>query len=131
MVPRTTVTDDAAGIGRRIGRNPVMYVYWARALRDFGDGFVAALLPVYLIALGFSPLQVGVIATAALFGSALLTLGVGLLGARYDHRQLLLAAANLMIVTGVAFAMVHDFALLAVSPLQAASACSRRWSTRC
>ena len=62
-------------------------------MRDFGDGFVAVLLPVYLLALGFSPLQVGVIATAALLGSSLLTLGFGLLGSRHDHRQLLLAAA--------------------------------------
>jgi MFS family permease len=114
MPSRTMVTDNTASIGRRIDRNPVVYVYWARALRDFGDGFIAVLLPVYLIALGFSPFQVGVIATVALFGSALLTLGVGLVGARYDHRQLLLAAANLMIATGVAFALVHDFALLAV-----------------
>jgi MFS family permease len=94
--------------------NPVLHVYAARALRDFGDGFVAVLLPVYLTALGFSALQVGVVATSALFGSALLTLGVGLVGARYDHRRLLLGAANLMVATGVAFAFVHDYALLAL-----------------
>jgi MFS family permease len=90
------------------------YLLSARALRDFGDGFVAVLLPVYLLALGFSPLEVGVIATVALFGSALLTIAVGFLGARYDHRQLLLAAASLMIATGVAFALVHDYGLLLV-----------------
>ena len=71
-------------------------------------------MPVYLTALGFSPFQVGVIATLALFGSALLTLLVGLVGSRYEHRRLLLAAANLMVATGVAFALVSDFALLAV-----------------
>ncbi|OUC50210.1 hypothetical protein B7939_13155, partial [Eggerthia catenaformis] len=56
------------------GTHPATYLLAARALRDFADGFVAILLPVYLIALGFSPLQVGVIATASLFGSALLTI---------------------------------------------------------
>lgn len=91
-----------------------MYLFSARALRDFGDGFVAVLLPVYLIALGFTPLQVGIIATAALLGSALLTLAVGFLGAKYDHRQLLLAGAGVMVATGVAFAVVHDYALLLV-----------------
>jgi MFS family permease len=89
----------------------------ARALRDFGDGFVAVLLPVYLIALGFSPLQVGVIATAALLGSALLTIAIGLAGVRSDHRSLLLAAAGLMIATGVLFALVHDFAALLIVAL--------------
>ena len=93
---------------------PTTYLLIARALRDIGDGFVAVLLPVYLLALGFSALQVGVIATAALLGSSLLTIAVGFLGARYDHRQLLLAAAALMIATGVAFALVHDYALLLV-----------------
>jgi MFS family permease len=100
--------------GWKATRNASTYVYWARALRDFGDGFVAVLLPVYLTALGFSPLQVGVIATTALLGSALVTLGVGLVGARHDHRHLLLAAAGVMVATGVAFALVHDYAVLAV-----------------
>jgi MFS family permease len=94
--------------------HPTTYLFAARALRDFGDGFVAVLLPAYLLALGFDSLQVGVIATASLLGSALLTIGVGFLGPRYDHRQLLLAAASLMVATGAAFAVVHDYALLLV-----------------
>ncbi|XHE16786.1 MFS transporter (plasmid) [Agrobacterium deltaense] len=93
---------------------PATYLFAARALRDFGDGFVAILLPVYLLALGFSPLQVGIIATASLFGSALLTIAVGLLGARCDLRPLLLAATGLMMATGVAMAMVNEYALLLV-----------------
>ena len=86
----------------------------ARALRDFGDGFVAVLLPVYLLGLGLGPLQVGMVATAALLGSALLTVATGFLGARYDYRGLLLAAAGLMVATGVAFAAISDYALLLV-----------------
>ncbi|WBU65667.1 MFS transporter [Paracoccus aerodenitrificans] len=93
---------------------PATCLFAARALRDFGDGFVAILLPVYLLALGFSPLEVGILATASLLGSALLTIAVGFLGPRFDHRQLLLAAASLMIATGVAFAVVHDYGLLLV-----------------
>lgn len=92
-------------------------LFWARALRDFGDGFVAVLLPVYLLGLGLGPLQVGVVATAALLGSALLTLATGFLGARYDHRRLLLAAAGLMVATGVAFAAIDDYAILLVVAL--------------
>jgi MFS family permease len=87
---------------------------WARAVRDFGDGFIAVLLPVYLLELGLGPLQVGMVATAALLGSALLTIAIGILGARIDHRRLLLAAAGLMMATGVAFAVVDDYAILLV-----------------
>jgi MFS family permease len=86
----------------------------ARAVRDFGDGFIAVLLPVYLLELGLGPLQVGMVATAALLGSALLTMAIGFLGARFDHRRLLLAAAGLMMATGVAFAVIDDYAILLV-----------------
>ncbi|MBB4189349.1 MFS transporter [Sinorhizobium terangae] len=96
------------------GIHPATYLFAARALRDFGDGFVAILLPVYLLALGFSSLQVGVIATASLFGSALLTIAIGFLGARHDLRGLLLAAASLMVASGVAMSMINDYALLLV-----------------
>lgn len=93
---------------------PMTWVFAARSLRDFGDGFVAILLPVYLLALGFSPLQVGVVATASLFGSALLTIIIGFLGAHHDLRRLLLAAAGLMVATGIAVPMITDYGLLLV-----------------
>ena len=55
-------------------------IYARAPLRDFGDGFVAVLLPVYLTALGLGAFEVGVVATLALLGSALMTLGIGLAG---------------------------------------------------
>jgi MFS family permease len=88
------------------------FVFAARAIRDFGDGFVAIVLPVYLISLGMSAFDVGLVATLALFGSALLTLWIGFLGARHDQRALLLAASVLMAATGVAYASASDFAVL-------------------
>ena len=56
------------------GRSAIALLLVGRGLRDFGDGFVAVLLPLYLIMLGLSPFQVGVVASAALLGSSLLTL---------------------------------------------------------
>lgn len=84
----------------------------AKALRDFGDGFAAVLLPAYLLAVGLSPWQVGVISSVALFGSSLLALAVGILGARHAQRQLLLAAACLMAVTGIVFSIAETYAIL-------------------
>jgi hypothetical protein len=46
----------------------------ARGLRAFVDGFVAVLLPAYLLALGLGAWEVGVLSTATLLGSALATL---------------------------------------------------------
>jgi MFS family permease len=88
------------------------YVYGARALRDFGDGFTAVLLPVYLIALGLGAFEVGLVATLALFGSALTTLAVGFLGVRTDQRRLLIAGSGLMVVTGLAFAASSTYAVV-------------------
>jgi MFS family permease len=81
----------------------------AKGLRAFGDGFVSLLLPVYLLDLGFGALQVGLIATATLLGSGLLTLVVGLHAHRYHYRTLLLAAAAMMAATGVGFAFASAF----------------------
>lgn len=80
-------------------------IYAARALRDFGDGFIAVLLPVYLTAIGMDAVGVGLAATLALLGSALTTLAIGWLGARVDARKLLILASTLMAVTGVAFSL--------------------------
>ncbi len=95
----------------RIDRVP-RRVFAARAVRDFGDGFAAILLPVYLSAIGLGAFEVGVLSTVALLGSALMTLGIGLIGARFDHRSLLIAASALMVATGLAFAASSNFAMV-------------------
>src|SRR5262245_39686289 len=64
----------------------------SRALRAFGDGLVSLLLPVYLAGLGHGPFEVGLIATATLAGSSVLTLLVGLFAHRLSGRGLLLGA---------------------------------------
>ena len=81
----------------------------ARGLRAFGDGFVSLLLPLYLIALGLSPFQVGVIATGTLLGSGVLTLWVGMHAYRLHFRTLLLMATALMFATGVGFSVFTTF----------------------
>jgi MFS family permease len=81
----------------------------AKGLRAFGDGFTALLLPIYLTDLGLSAFRVGVVATAAMLGSAMLTLAVGLAGHRLRSRSLLMAACALMLVTGLAFSQAHAF----------------------
>ncbi len=82
---------------------------WARGLRAFGDGFVSLLLPLYLITLGLTPFEVGVIATSTLLGSGILTLLVGLHAWRLRFRTLLLLATALMAATGVGFAVFTQF----------------------
>ena len=82
---------------------------WVRGLRAFADGYVSLLLPVYLISLGFSTFEVGVIATSTLLGSGLLTLLAGLYAWRFQYRTQLILAAALMAATGFGFAVVNEF----------------------
>lgn len=87
----------------------------ARGLRAFGDGLTAPLLPLYLVSLGFDPFEVGVLITATLMGSAVLTLLVSHSGHRIVAKQALLACCGLMLATGVAFSQFHAFWPLVVT----------------
>lgn len=81
----------------------------ARSLRAFGDGYVAILLPVHLSRLGYDAFSVGLVSTASLLGSALLTLALGLVAYRIPRRPALLAAGLLMAATGLGFAGIEAF----------------------
>jgi len=84
-------------------------IFVGRALRGFADGFIAVVLPAYLLSLGLGVLEVGIISTATLLGSALTTLAVGRWGHRFSIRRMLLGAALLMAATGLGFAGFSSF----------------------
>ena len=72
----------AANDGKR--RSTIALLYLARGLRGFGDGFAMIILPAYMTALGYDAASVGIVATASLLGTALLTLMVGWIAPRHD-----------------------------------------------
>src|SRR6266576_5170954 len=90
----------------------IRLLYVARGLRGFGDGFAIIILPAYMTALGYDAVAVGIVATASLLGTALLTLIVGLIAPRHDLRPLLMFGAGLMAATGIAFPSVEQFVLI-------------------
>ena len=92
----------------------VALLYVARGLRGFGDGFAIIVLPAYMTALGFGAVAVGLVATASLLGTALLTLCVGWIAPRHDLRALLIFGASLTAATGLAFPNVEHFILIAL-----------------
>ena len=85
-----------------------------KGLRAVGDGFVSILLPAYLLALGHSAFEVGVLTTATLLGSAVLTLFAGRITRRFGYRRTLLGATALMALTGLGFASFDEFLPLLV-----------------
>ena len=95
-------------------QHPVLLIYAARALRGFGDGFALILLPVYLTMIGYGPVEIGIVATAALLGSAATTLAVGIFARHHQLRTLLIAGAGLMVLTGIALPTFEPIALIAM-----------------
>src|SRR5258707_2866954 len=95
-------------------RPDVALLYAARGLRGFGDGFAIIILPAYLTAIGYDPVQIGFVATASLLGTAVLTLAIRAVAPRHDLRTLLLIGAALMACTGLAFPNFERVAFVAL-----------------
>ena len=90
----------------------IRLLFLARGIRGFGDGFATIILPAYLAALGYDPMQIGVVLTASLLGTAVFTLATGVLAPRHDMRALMLVGALLVALTGLAFANLDNIALI-------------------
>jgi MFS family permease len=84
-------------------------LFYTRALRGFGDGFISLLLPYYLTLLGFDALRVGIIITATLLGAGTMSLGAGFIAHRYRSRSLLIAGSALLVVAGTGTAAANEF----------------------
>jgi MFS family permease len=92
----------------------ILLLYVARGARGFGDGFAIILLPAYLAAIGFDSVEIGFIASAALLGTALLTLTIGFVAPHHDLRKLLLFGAGLMVCTGLLFPALNHVSFIAL-----------------
>ncbi len=97
---------------RTVKRSALRLLYTARSLRGFGDGFAIIILPAYLAAVGFDAAAIGLVAAAALLGTAVLTLVVGFLAPRHDLRNFLLGGAALMVATGLVFPSVESIGFI-------------------
>jgi MFS family permease len=98
----------------RSTRIDIALLYVARGVRGLGGGFAIIILPAYLSAIDLSAGQIGLIVSASLFGTALLTLAVGFIAPRHDLRNFLIGGAILMACTGLAFPSAELFAIIAI-----------------
>src|SRR5258708_2645876 len=72
------------------------------------------MLPAYLSELGFGPLQIGIVASASLLGTAAVTLAIGFFAPGKDLRNLLLVGAFATVATGLAFQASEQFAFILI-----------------
>ena len=83
-----------------------------RMLRTFGYGYVAVVLGLYLEKLGLNAFEIGVIFSAAMAGSAIMTVFWSFYADRYGRRRTVATMAGLMAVGGLLFALTNNFWML-------------------
>jgi MFS family permease len=84
----------------------------ARSVRMFAYGFLSVGLALYLSAIGYSPVAIGLLFTVALAGSAATSTAVSLLVDRWGRRRVLVASAVAMTVTGLGLATQTAFGVV-------------------
>jgi MFS family permease len=85
-----------------------------RILRTFAYGYLTVVIAIYLARLGFDTIQVGLVLSAAIFGSALMTVLWALVADRYGRRRTVATMALLMIAGGLLFAFGSTFPVLLI-----------------
>lgn len=83
-----------------------------RGLRTFGYGYLAVILGLYLGALGLGGVLIGLVFTAAIAGSAVMTVAWSLVADRYGRRRTAMTMAGLMAAGGLLFGLTDHPALL-------------------
>jgi len=91
----------------------VRRIFAAQALRAFAYGFGAVLLGVSLEAKGWSSGRVGLLLTAILAGTALMSIAVGTLGDRIGRRRFYAGLFLILAAAGIVFAATDEFWVLA------------------
>jgi MFS family permease len=90
-------------------------LFAARFVRLFAYGALSVVLVLYLVGLGLSESDTGVLLTATLLGDTLVSLYLTTQADRIGRRRMLVAGALLMAAAGLAFALTRQMWLLVVA----------------
>ena len=124
MLPAAGILADGLGAGASTAQapEPIRYsssvssdarrILVAQALRAFGYGFVSVLLGIVLEARGWSTVQVGVLLTAIVGGTGIMSVLVGTFGDRIGRRSTYSFLFLGLVVSGVAFGLSSELWLL-------------------
>jgi MFS family permease len=87
-------------------------LFFTRFIRLFAYGSLSVVLVFYLIGLGLSDSQTGLLLTLTLVGDTVVSLYLTTRADRIGRRRMLINGAILMAAAGLAFAFTHNFLLL-------------------
>jgi MFS family permease len=120
----------------RFERN-VILLFSTRMIRLFCYGFLSIVFALYLVEIGFSEAQIGLLLSLTLVGDAIISLWLTTSADRFGRKHTLLLGALLMMGAGIAFVLTQNYILLVIaaivgviSPAARRSAHSWLWSRR-
>src|SRR5205814_2574389 len=90
-------------------------LFLARFIRLFAYGSLSVVLVFYLIGLGLSEAQTGMLLTLTLVGDTVVSLYLTTRADRIGRRRMLIIGAILMAAAGLAFASTRNFVFLVVA----------------
>jgi MFS family permease len=90
-------------------------LFATRFTRLFAYGSLSVVLVFYLIGLGLSESQTGLLLTLTLVGDTVISLYLTTRADRIGRRRMLIIGAFLMAAAGLVFALTHDFLLLVIA----------------
>ena len=91
------------------------WLFAARFVRLFAYGGLSVVLVLYLVGLGLSESDTGILLTTTLLGDTLVSLYLTTQADRIGRRRMLMIGAGLMTAAGIAFAFTHQMWLLVVA----------------
>ena len=93
------------------------WLFATRMVRMFAYGLIAIILGLYLVQVGFSDTQVGLVLSLTLLGDAAVSLPITIIADRLGRRRMLLVGAGLMIFAGVVFALTTNILPLTLAAI--------------
>jgi MFS family permease len=93
-------------------RSDVIKLFSTRIIRLFCYGFLSIVLALYLVQVGLSERQIGLLFTLTLAGDAGISLWLTTSADRFGRRRTLLFGALLMVIAGATFLLTHNIPLL-------------------
>jgi len=90
-------------------------LFATRVVRMFAYGFLAVVLMLYLVQVGLSETQIGLLLTLTLLGDTFISLWITTTADRIGRGRMLMVGAVLMVFAGILFALTGNFILLLIA----------------
>src|SRR5512136_3111191 len=90
-------------------------LFATRVLRMFSYGFLSVVLVLYLVQVGLSEAQIGLLLTLTLVGDTAISLWITTNADRIGRKRMLMVGAGLMLFAGILFALTRNFAFLLIA----------------